>query len=323
MDREKWLAERRTGLGGSDAAPAVGMSKFKTPLELFLDKRGELETAVNESMTWGNLLEPVIRQEYANRTGRTVIVPQGIVRHPTVEFAFFTPDGIADGSRVLQCKTARNADGWGEPGSDEVPMEYLLQVQHEMFVAQLPAADLAVLIGGSDFRIYTVEADQDLQQMLMDREAEFWSLVLRNTPPEPVNRDDVRRRWKVATTGRAVGADDELATTAHKLAAVKALRKTAEALEDELAAEIQGYMTDAEQITYGGDVLATWKNVKTNPRFDLDKFKAEQPDLYKQYLRDATAQRRFLLKVKGESCLPELLNALPQPKLLTETTATP
>lgn len=320
-DREKWLAERRTGLGGSDAAPAVGMSKFKTPLELYLDKRGELETNENEPMRWGNLLEPVIRQEYSNRTGRTVIVPQGIVRHPTVEFAFFTPDGIADGSRVLQCKSARTAEGWGEPGTDEVPMEYLLQVQHEMFVACLPIADLALLIGGSDFRIYTVEADTDLQQLLMNHEAEFWSRVLRGNPPDPISRDDVRRRWKIATSGRAVGADDELAITAHKLAAVKAILKTAEALEDELAAEIQGYMTDAEQITHGGDVLATWKNVKTNPRFDLDRFKEEQPELYAQYLRDAKAQRRFLLKVKGESCLPELLNALPQPKLLA--TATP
>src|SRR5688572_27517515 len=109
------------------------MSKWKTQLALYLDKRGELEVEENEPMRWDNLLEPVVRQEYANRTGRTVVVPSGIIRHPTVDFALMTPDGIADDCRVLQVKTARSSEGWGEPGTGEIPMEYLIQVQHEMF----------------------------------------------------------------------------------------------------------------------------------------------------------------------------------------------
>lgn len=318
--REKWLIERRTGLGGSDAAPAVGMSKFKTPLELYMDKRGELETDETEPMKWGNLLEPVIRQEYANRTGRTVVVPQGIVRHPTVEFAFFTPDGIADESRVLQCKAARTADGWGEPGTDEVLMEYLLQVQHEMFVARLPVADIAVLIGGSDFRIYTVEADPDLQQLLMDHEAAFWSRVLRAMPPDPVNRDDVRRRWKISSGAKCL-ADGDIVAACELLAEWKQQGSAYETAIEHLTTALQGRMKDAaELVDDGGNTLATWKNVKTNPRFDLDRFKAEQPDLYKQYLRDANAQRRFLLKVKGNPECPPL--PLPEPLLkLTAATA--
>src|SRR5262245_21334122 len=105
-------------------------------------------------MRWGNLWEQVVRQEYGNRTGRTVVVPPGIIRHPKVQFALMTPDGIADASRVLQVKTARTSDGWGDPGSGEIPQDYILQTQHEMFVTGLPVADVAVLIGGQDFRIY-------------------------------------------------------------------------------------------------------------------------------------------------------------------------
>ncbi len=71
----------------------------------------------------------------------------------------------------------------------------------------------------------------------------------------------------------------------------------------------------AFQIEGDGETLATWKNVNGSPRFDLERFKAEQPDLYKSYLRDAATQRRFLLKVKGEACLTELLAAKPMPAL--------
>jgi putative phage-type endonuclease len=202
--RQAWLAERRTGIGGSDAAAACGLSKWKTPLELWLDKRGELETAESEPMKWGNLLEPVVRQEYCNRTGRTVVVPPGIIRHPTVQFALMTPDGIADESRVLQVKTARTSDGWGEPGSSDIPLEYILQTQHEMFVTRLPVADVAVLVGGSDFRIYVVEADSELQSLMLDKEAAFWRLVRDGEPPDVINHEDVKRRWRVSTGEKAL-----------------------------------------------------------------------------------------------------------------------
>lgn len=303
--RAQWLADRRTGLGGSDAAAACGLSKWKTPLELFLDKTGQFETVENESMAWGNKLEPVVRQEYANRTGRTVVVPEGIIRHPSVPFALMTPDGIADGNRVLQVKTARTSDGWGTPGSGEIPQEYILQTQHEMFVTELRVADVAVLIGGSDFRIYVIEADPELQGMLIDQEREFWRCVQAGRAPEPVNAADVKRRWQFSTATKAPAGVDEVAAC-KLLAEWKARYSLYENGIEQLTALLQSQMRDAaELVSDGGEVLATWKNVHTNPRFDLDRFRADQPDLYRQYLRDAASQRRFLLKVKGPAkCLP-------------------
>lgn len=294
--RKAWLEERRTGIGGSDAAAACGLSKWKSPLELYMDKLGELETTENEPMLWGHLLEPVIRQEYSNRTGRTVVVPTGIIRHPTVPFALMTPDGIADDSRVLQVKTARTAEGWGEPGSADVPQDYMLQVQHEMFVTQLPVADVAVLVGGSDFRIYVVEADADLQAMLLEQERAFWECVQNRNPPAPMNREDVKRRWRVSSGRQCEASPDE----AGKVTVLRQWKEIAKQLDERiegLTAELQAYMADAaELISDSGDTLATWKNISTNPRFDSDRFKSEHPDLWKQYLRDAQPQRRFLLK---------------------------
>jgi putative phage-type endonuclease len=307
--REQWLAERRTGIGGSDAAAAVGMSKWKTQLELYLDKRGELETAETEPMKWGNLLEPVVRQEYANRTGRTVVVPVGIIRHPTVAFAIMTPDGIADGSRVLQVKCARTAEGWGEPGSAEIPQEYVFQTQHEMFVTQLPVADVAVLIGGSDFRLYEVPADPELQGMLIEGERAFWQRVVNADPPPPKSTADVRRRWQVSRD-KQVTADPDIQDALTALRRSKQVLAMLEGNADEMAAIVQGYMQDAsELVDADGEVLATWKSTKASQRFDLDRFRTEQPELYKSYLRDAAPQRRFLLKTKGESLCQQHLPA--------------
>ena len=301
--RQAWLAERRTGIGGSDAAAAVGLSKWKTPLELWLDKRGELETPESEPMKWGTLLEPVVRQEYSNVTGRTVVIPNRILRHDRVAFAIFNADGIADNERLYEGKTARTGDGWGEPGSADIPQDYLLQVQHGLFVTGLSVADVAVLIGGSDFRLYEVPADPELQGLLISQEAKFWAMVQADEPPPPVNREDVRRRWRISS-GVKVEADREAVELAERLAHAKAWKSAIEEVVESTAAAIEEYMGEAaELIDDAGNVLATWKNITANPRFDLERFKAEQPEVWKQYLRNPSPQRRFLLKVKGpEAC---------------------
>jgi putative phage-type endonuclease len=299
-DRQQWLAERRKGIGGSDSAAAVGLSKWTTRLELFLDKRGELEKHETPQMRWGTALEQPIRQEYCNQTGAEVLIPDAIYQHPDHKFALVNLDGIViNRERIFEAKTARSGEGWGEPGTDEVPAEYLLQAQHGMAITGLPATDIAVLIAGSDFRIYVVEADPQLQSMLLRQEAEFWDMVEQNTPPEPTTLEDVKLRWRVAQAGVSVEADDMLAAAAVGLRSWKDTLKAVVAKKDALEAQLQSAMKDAAELTWGGETLATWKNVNAAPRFDMDRFKREQPDLYQQYLREASPRRMFLLKVKG------------------------
>lgn len=300
--RAAWLIERRSGIGGSDSAAAVGLSKWKTPLELFLDKRGELETAENEPMRWGNLLEPVVRQEAADRLGLTIEVPNRIIRHPTVHFAIATVDGIGfrphGPKRMYEGKTARTADGWGEPGSAEIPQDYFFQCQHGMFVTRLEVTDVAVLIGGSDFRLYEVPADREFQQMLIEQEREFWAMVQSNTPPEPVNAEDVKRRWKLSR-GKQFLAGGAEAEKASILRRAKDMAKFLKDRIEEIETELQSQMKDAaELVGPDGELLATWKNIKANPKFDLELFKEEHPELHASYLKDPGHQRRFLLKVK-------------------------
>lgn len=212
---EEQVAERHTGLGGSDAAPALGMSPYKSALELFLEKRDRPAASPVQlaAFRWGHLLEPVIRQEYATATGRIVRLPSSTLRHPKHNFMLAHLDGVTDDKRIVEVKTSRSSDGWGKSGSDEVRHDYLLQVQHYMAITGYVVADIAVLIGGNDFRIFEVPADRELQEMIIESEHDFWQMVERGEPPQPEwDRSDVlslMRRLYPGTDGSTVTATED------------------------------------------------------------------------------------------------------------------
>jgi putative phage-type endonuclease len=295
--REQWLIDRMSGIGGSDAAAVLGLSKYKTPLEVYQEKRGEIGPIPdNEPMLWGRVLEPVIRQQYAERTGRVVRLPDGIIRHQEHPFMLATVDGITDDGRLVEIKTARTAQDWGEAGSDEVPQAYLIQVQHYLEVTALPVADVAVLIGGSDFRLYHIEADRELQQMIVEGEAEFWDRVQRSEPPEPVSYADVQARFGKSSREGSVEADIMTAEAVAMLKRIRESMKTLEEEEEQAKAVIMKVLGENETLIQQGKILATWKAQAGSKRFDSKTFQAHHPDLYSQFVAIGEPSRRFLLK---------------------------
>ena len=295
-DRAAWLEQRRSGIGGSDAPAILGVSRFATPLDVYFDKRGLVaDKPANGAMEWGTRLEPLVRQAYAEATGRTVRVPTTILRHPTHAFMLGSIDGVTDDGRLVEIKTARSAEGWGEPGSDEVPDAYLVQVQHYLTVTGLTLADVAVLIGGSDFRLYEVPADPDLQTILVDVEGAFWDRVQRGDPPDPITYADAQKRWPTSAA-RIIQAPAEVFEAVQQLHAAKARETEAEKEADALQATICAAMGEGDVLVYGDATLATWKAGKPPLRFNTDAFKAAHPDLYAEFAKPGNASRRFLLK---------------------------
>jgi putative phage-type endonuclease len=297
MSNDAFRAERLTGLGGSDAAAALGISKWKTPLQLYMEKRGEIPPVEEtEPMRWGVLLEPVIRQEYANQTGREVMrVP--MARHARHKHMIAHFDGIVKGRGIFEAKTARSPEGWGEPGSDEIPQEYLIQVQHYLLVSGLPLADVAALFGGSDFRIYTVEADRELQEMIVDGEHEFWERVQKAVPPDPVNLEDVNLRYGRFSRADPVNADAEALATFGRLVAARDAIHRLEAEKDTHEMAIKSYMGEHDTLLGPeGKPLVTWRLAKAPVRFDTQAFREAKPDLYAAFSKPGFASRRFLVK---------------------------
>lgn len=298
IDRAKFLAQRRLGIGGSDVAPILGLSPWATPLDVYLDKIGEApERQDTPQMAWGRALEPLLRQAYEAQTGREVAVPVDPFVHPVHSFMRANLDGETDDGRVFEGKTARSAEGWGEPGTDEVPDAYALQVQHYLLVRGFVVADIGVLIGGSDFRVYTVEADPQVQADLIDLEGEFWQRVVDRNPPEPRTFAEVQQRFGRSAAVGTVEADFDTAHACEYLLTLRRRIKELEASEADAKAAVMRALGDfGDTLTSGGKTLATWKLAKAPQRFDAGALKADHPELYQKYMREGTPSRRLLLK---------------------------
>lgn len=296
-DRKAWLAERRTGIGGSDVAGILGLSLWTTPLAVYLDKIGQApETDDNAPMKWGRYLEPVIRQAYSDETGRTVRT-MGMIRHPVREFMLANIDGFTDDGRLLEVKTARTAEGWGEVGTDQIPTPYMLQVQHYLEVTGFEFADVAVLIGGSDFRIYEVGVDPELIHLIVEAEAEFWRRVQQRDPPPPVTVSDAIARWGRASRAEVVEAGEDAQRAIRELRDVEAQRADLDEREERAKAEIMRTLGDRDTLVGpDGKPLATWKAQAGAKRLDLAALKERLPSVYDDFVRAGEPVRRFLLK---------------------------
>jgi putative phage-type endonuclease len=294
----KWLEERRRGIGGSDAPAVLGLSKWKTPYQVYLDKIGEgKKIEDNPGMEWGRRLESAIIKKYCDETGHQVFVPgeTKILVHPVYDFMLASLDGLVDAGRVLEAKTARSSIGWGEPGTDEIPEIYQVQVHHYMAVTGLKGADIPVLIGGSDFRIYHVERDDELIDILIEQEAMFWERVQKKEPPEATSLTDVMLKFGNSTS-KKVQCNDDVLTAVNDLKRIKGELSVLKKIEEDLKLKIFSHMGDADTLLNNDAVLATWKSAKGSKRFDAKAFQCDQPELYEKYMKVSEPSRRFLIK---------------------------
>jgi putative phage-type endonuclease len=300
-DRDVWLAARKLGIGGSDAAAALALSPWKTPLALYQEKRGEVEPddlSDNEFVQWGIILEDVVARHYARKTGRKVRRVNRILKSKAHPFMLCNLDrDIVKSEGGLECKTAdaRVGERWGEEGTDDVPVPYLIQCHHNIYVADLAWMDLAVLIGGNDFRTYRIPRRDDIIAGLIEKETAFWARVQTEDPPEPINVDDVKRRFRTSTAVTRE-ADEETVTALADYVAAKALAKRNEEIIERLYMKIGQFLGNADTLTHNGKPLLTWKS-QNGTRFNGTEHKAFKPDCHLEFT-ETTSMR--VMRVKGE-----------------------
>lgn len=175
--RSLWLEARRRGIGGTDAAAILGLSRYATPLHVWLEKQGEplSDDRSDEWLWWGRKLEPLIAERFSAMTSHQLWKPDGIREHPEHPCLIGTFDYLLTNVEAgLECKTSRTSEDWGEAGTDEVPAPYVVQCQHYMAISGFPVWYVAVLIGGSDFRVYRVVGDSELQHFIASYCADWW-----------------------------------------------------------------------------------------------------------------------------------------------------
>ncbi|MGC5027412.1 YqaJ viral recombinase family protein [Tsukamurella sp. DT100] len=174
-DRAEWLELRRTGIGSSDCSAILGLGKYGSPFSVWVDKtaRGVDDDGPSEAMEWGNILEPVIRDEFARRTELDVTACPTL-RSLERPWQLYNPDGLVLTENVLV--EIKNASQWlaHEWVDGEVPDHAELQVQHGCAVTGADGAYVVGLVGGNRLRWEFVPRDDELIALINEAEARLW-----------------------------------------------------------------------------------------------------------------------------------------------------
>ena len=299
------LQERKAGLFATDVAPALGLSKYRTPVQVFMEKTGMLDDApeqeMSEAQEMGLILEPVIANVYAKRQGVAIKPLEDVTLwHPKYQFMgshfdYLRDDGSNTLVEIKNFSPIRKKE-FGEDGSQDVPMDCLVQCVHEAICWNTKRVDLAVLFGGQQFQIFPLEITQETIDMVIAREESFWQQVVERVAPDPINPDEARKLFP-KDNGLAIIISSEAEASYRELVQLRARLKELDEYEDKLKAAIQSYMGQNSILSDAyGKPLATWKAPdKPTRRVDTDALK--KAGLYMQYSKlDDEPVRRFLVK---------------------------
>ena len=276
--REAWLGERGKGLGASEVASVLGISKWATPLDVYLVKRGLVVVPDNPAMQRGRRFEPTAGEMYEELAGEALIVPppHALYRHATEPWATCTPDRFAQDGRIVELKTANwsQAHRWGESGTTEVPDEYFVQVVWQMFVCDRDVATIAALLflREPELRTYTFERDRELERRIVEQARAFWfDHVVAGVPPEMSGGDAasawIAQRFPKEQTAKLVEASPEVAAAMAKLRDVRETVATLKEEDDRLANVIKEAIGEHAGVTAPGVGTIAWKWGKGSTRW--------------------------------------------------------
>lgn len=314
------LKARKRGIGGSDAAAVCGVSKWRTPVDVYLDKTSpEVHQVTSPAMERGHVLEPLVRALFEQQTGKTVKIQKNTLTHDRYQFMLANIDGyLPDEKALFEAKTAsyHTRGSWGDAMSDQIPDDYFCQVQHYMAVTNTLVTYVAVLMGDAcaletlsafvklngthavleqgldlDFRIYLVKRDDPFIERMTKIEGDFWvNNVTMGITPDTTGCDDLRTLFPSAQQGKSKVATEEAMTLLALRQGVKEQANAFDLQVKELDARLMAFMEDAEALVdFQGTRLVSWKNT-ARTMLDTLKLKQDLPEMYHQFSKTITSR---------------------------------
>lgn len=307
-DHDGWLAERKKGIGSSDAGTIMCVSPFSTPLKLWRQRMG-IDPPVKESdaMRNGHFLEPAVAEYFASATNSAIdYSSEGDWLAVNTEKPYlrvspdrlFWPEGVehTQANRlILEIKsTSKIVD------RDNLPNYWVCQVQYQMGVMGVPMAAIAWVTGSPrlmmDFA--WVRFNPAFFETLIAAIDHFWNEnILKGVEPDPIDEDDARLRWPESEDNKLVQASDADVDNCRRYLS---LTREMEDLKEQIghvAAAIKTRIADAEALiatdpeTGRTTTIARFKSINETV-FDEEKFRDENPAEYAKYIQqhfDASA----------------------------------
>jgi putative phage-type endonuclease len=291
------VRDRRKFIGASDVAGILGVSPWKTPIQVWEEKTGRakpepISKARERAFARGKKLEPYVIEMMCDKLeeqGNDVelIATNKVYTDPEYDFLQCEIDAEIkfNGTHVnVDAKTVQTfmRKEWGHEDTDEMPVYYSAQFMDGMMITDKPLCIVGALIGLDDIAIYYLQRDDDIIKHVRSRLLTFWhENVLKDVAPEIMVFDDVKRLYNV-DNGAEIEATPDIASVVYQLKDVKKQIKDLEEKETELKLEVGRFIAPAATLMYGGKKLATFQAQNLNT-FQSTQFKEDYPDLSKRY----------------------------------------
>jgi putative phage-type endonuclease len=273
--------ERRTYLGASEIAAAIGLDKYRTPLDLYREKVGEATPFEGNKHTLrGTRLEQIAAEYYTEITGlklrrstRDYIHPNGFIRGHI--------DRIIEGQQKLAEIKCPSIAAYRKIQREGLPTSYLLQLQIYLGLSEYKKGVFIVFCADAfDIAHFEIDFDKEIYTSAIAGAVKFWNNVVTRTPPaaEPSEKDAAVELTRIG--GSVTFRDDEsFLSKAQTLREATQLRKDGEELY-ELAKQEMLEEIEREPGCYeGGGVRIHYSQRSGRKTFNKKRLAADYPQI--------------------------------------------
>lgn len=288
-NREQWHNLRGIGIGGSDIGAIIGVNKWKSPIDIYIDKtEGKKEEEFNRFAYFGQKLEKFVFEEFQirHKNMNCYTVPYTIKRGvcvANVDGMIYDKDKDRYGVLELKTTSAYNKDEWT---GDTVPQSYYAQVQHYLYVTGLSFAYIACLVGGNDYKEFYIERSLEDIDYIQEKATDFWkNHVVKKIPPM-LDGSDSYSKYLLEKADKENDEVIELNGLNAKAEEIKALEEQMKSLEQQIKLKKQEILLELNNNHCNKAISTDFKfSIAIQERSSVDKelMEKENPELVAQY----------------------------------------
>jgi len=175
---EKQRQARRGFIGSSDIGPILGLSKWKSSYDVWLEKLGKvLQPSISEAAQAGTILEPSVLDWATEKLG--ALTRNRELRVKATPIRVHVDATVKATGDPVEAKTAglfgMLSDDWGDEGTDKIPDYAWVQCQVHCLATERPWCHVPALLGGRGFVMYLVPRSEEMIAEILRQVAHFWS----------------------------------------------------------------------------------------------------------------------------------------------------
>jgi len=289
--------EHRTLITPSKVAAILGLSRRESPYRLWHRMKGILEGEPDRDIfDVGHDFEPALAAMWRRRNPEWQLSPSE-VQYVVDESDFGYPAAATLDRRarrgrarkVVEFKTARRLEDWGDLFTDEAPADYVAQITAQMFITGHTAHPAELVVMGPYFEAHTyvIPFDAEVAEVIHQRCREFYESLSGDEPPDlddsVATYEAVRELHPDINPGEIAQIEhwdalNALGADADAKAADKALRAAKTVLLDAMGNAQSAYVGDvkiADRRRSGKSAVALYLN--TNALDQLTAAREDQP----------------------------------------------